>query len=718
MSRLPTPGSDEGSWGDILNDFLSQAHNTDGTLKDKVITAAKLSDPVNTILADAQTAVQTINGQSGQDVTLTASDVSAVPTSQKGVANGVASLGSNGKVPTSQLPASTRTQEVVVTVTDPTADMSGAIAAAFNSLKNAQGRVNGTLSIEGLPARIATPIVLDCGYTNTAFEDNWPTEQPERFHIKGLIAPDNGLRQALSISGGYFTHVTMGVQGGGAKGEVADATISASSTVVSSPSAVAAGVGVGCVVFITGAGGLYGSGRQPLAATVRSVSGNNLTLSAAAEASVANAAMTWMTTAIHFENLMHPHVEVEGKNYDGVLVHADGTETKAYGAGQNFALGLRSATFARIHGNTVGASFFLRGLEAGQMLQDVFSMMYNTDYLGFVDDLMIEKYEGGVGAQPHSSKVYLWLDQCNQAQIDNITVGDRATEALVKVSGGSIGSVKKLRVTGNGTPVGVMLADVADALVYEVNTQNCEKGVLISGGGRIDCLEHYSLTGDGVALSVEAGQTNTPAIGWKINSNYSDREAVRVESGVTGGRLNLSGRIALPNRDWVSTRAAVEVLSGALVVDVRGLEVADGGAGVVGAGIRHATPANLLNVAKAFVTYPTVHGSEWATWPNNTAKPTWTSGVPWRNDSGRQIELRFRFRMQPAVSPGYADASINVRAADTGSFINTGYYARSYQSGTGTVNDYTEICTVVIDPWHYVGVNTTNSQIFCTYRYL
>ncbi len=32
-SRLPTPGSDDGTWGDILNDFLSQAHNTDGSLK-------------------------------------------------------------------------------------------------------------------------------------------------------------------------------------------------------------------------------------------------------------------------------------------------------------------------------------------------------------------------------------------------------------------------------------------------------------------------------------------------------------------------------------------------------------------------------------------------------------------------------------------------------------------------------------------------------------
>ena len=33
MARLPIPGQDRGSWGAILNDYLSVEHNTDGTLK-------------------------------------------------------------------------------------------------------------------------------------------------------------------------------------------------------------------------------------------------------------------------------------------------------------------------------------------------------------------------------------------------------------------------------------------------------------------------------------------------------------------------------------------------------------------------------------------------------------------------------------------------------------------------------------------------------------
>lgn len=47
MTRLPNPGSDAGTWGSILNDFLSQAHNNDGTLKDGAISADAL-ETINT----------------------------------------------------------------------------------------------------------------------------------------------------------------------------------------------------------------------------------------------------------------------------------------------------------------------------------------------------------------------------------------------------------------------------------------------------------------------------------------------------------------------------------------------------------------------------------------------------------------------------------------------------------------------------------------------
>jgi hypothetical protein len=42
MSRLPIPGQDAGKWGAILNDFLRQEHNSDGTLKSDGSLGAKV----------------------------------------------------------------------------------------------------------------------------------------------------------------------------------------------------------------------------------------------------------------------------------------------------------------------------------------------------------------------------------------------------------------------------------------------------------------------------------------------------------------------------------------------------------------------------------------------------------------------------------------------------------------------------------------------------
>lgn len=44
MARLPQPGGDNGNWGDILNEYLSQTHKADGTLKDDVVTASAIAN--------------------------------------------------------------------------------------------------------------------------------------------------------------------------------------------------------------------------------------------------------------------------------------------------------------------------------------------------------------------------------------------------------------------------------------------------------------------------------------------------------------------------------------------------------------------------------------------------------------------------------------------------------------------------------------------------
>ena len=71
MSRLPTPGSDYDIWGQLLNDFLTVAHNSDGSLQSKAVEAAG--------------AVISVNNKtpSNGNVTISAADVGA-PTSLAG----------------------------------------------------------------------------------------------------------------------------------------------------------------------------------------------------------------------------------------------------------------------------------------------------------------------------------------------------------------------------------------------------------------------------------------------------------------------------------------------------------------------------------------------------------------------------------------------------------------------------------------------------------
>lgn len=43
MARLPVTGSDDGTWGDILNSYLQVSLNSDGSLKDGIISLGKLA---------------------------------------------------------------------------------------------------------------------------------------------------------------------------------------------------------------------------------------------------------------------------------------------------------------------------------------------------------------------------------------------------------------------------------------------------------------------------------------------------------------------------------------------------------------------------------------------------------------------------------------------------------------------------------------------------
>lgn len=79
MARLPVPGSDDGIWGTVLNDYLSVEHEADGTLKASGSLAAKADD------ADVvhNTGAETIAGVK----TFSSSPIVPTPTTATQVAN-------------------------------------------------------------------------------------------------------------------------------------------------------------------------------------------------------------------------------------------------------------------------------------------------------------------------------------------------------------------------------------------------------------------------------------------------------------------------------------------------------------------------------------------------------------------------------------------------------------------------------------------------------
>jgi hypothetical protein len=71
MARLPVPGQDDGTWGDVLNDFLSQVHTSGGELKTDAVSADTLQNnsvTSNTLEDSAVTApkLSATGGATGQ----------------------------------------------------------------------------------------------------------------------------------------------------------------------------------------------------------------------------------------------------------------------------------------------------------------------------------------------------------------------------------------------------------------------------------------------------------------------------------------------------------------------------------------------------------------------------------------------------------------------------------------------------------------------------
>lgn len=109
MARLPIPGSDQGAWGAILNDFLATGHNSDGSIKNGAIGLAQLAGSPS--LAAGQTL-----GWNGTSFTSTSGSVSVTRDDSgviTGVTDGIATIDqvtrSGGKITSFRENGTTRT---------------------------------------------------------------------------------------------------------------------------------------------------------------------------------------------------------------------------------------------------------------------------------------------------------------------------------------------------------------------------------------------------------------------------------------------------------------------------------------------------------------------------------------------------------------------------------------------------------------------------------
>jgi hypothetical protein len=159
MSRLPLPGQDDGAWGNILNDFLSVAHNSDGTLQDVGVVASKAADNAVVHL----TGSEMIAGAK----TFSASPIVPTPTLATQVANKtyVDSVASSGA------PDATSSTNGLIRLAG---DLSGTAASptvpglAAKANDNAVVHLSGTESITGAKTFTIAPVVPSSSFPESA----------------------------------------------------------------------------------------------------------------------------------------------------------------------------------------------------------------------------------------------------------------------------------------------------------------------------------------------------------------------------------------------------------------------------------------------------------------------------------------------------------------------------------------------------------------------
>ena len=278
MPRLPQPGGDQGNWGQILNDFLSQIHNTDGSLKDNSI-------PETALASSVQTKINAVAGQTGstgatgpqgltgpQGPAGTAGTQGA--TGAAGTAGATGATGSQGTQGIQGLQGATGVQGVqgnpgAQGATGPQGPIGTTGATGTNGATGATGPAGADGTSVTITGSVANAAALPTGLTPSDAGKGYLTQDDGHLHVwSGTAWTDVGL--VRGPQGATGANGTQGIQGAtgsnGATGSQGPAGTQGATGVQGPAGSAGAAGGLGA----TGATGSAGTGI-PLGGTAGQV---------------------------------------------------------------------------------------------------------------------------------------------------------------------------------------------------------------------------------------------------------------------------------------------------------------------------------------------------------------------------------------------------------------------------------------------------------------
>ena len=237
---------------------------------------------------------------------------------------------------------------------------------------------------------------------------------------------------------------------------------------------------------------------------------------------------------LYVDALSGCHIAVEAQQFEGTVLQADG------------ANGVSTARNWSLNVQRCGKAIDFRGISAFGWFDDIWdSGCTNGSTFEDCADIGVGHYENW---SPATQTVGLSFKNCNMMNLWVVSLGDRATTALIEIEGGDFGSIGKLRTTGvtDFRPgAGVILKDVKTINIGTLITGYCPKGLYIQGCKTVVIDQHQSLTGDDIPLYIDRGNTfSGPVVHIRqALYDYCNCQACFVTRGVRGGRLAIGGEI-------------------------------------------------------------------------------------------------------------------------------------------------------------------------------